>query len=79
MTTALITYSLDIGADSELSDGQLDGDEAWDPGDVYVFGAPNPAPGMNGPWDDLLLNGVGFARGRATPPPMAVSRGLRPC
>ncbi|HSW45751.1 MAG TPA: hypothetical protein VLM89_09280 [Phycisphaerae bacterium] len=51
----LIEFSLDIGSDTELSDPQTNGNEAFDPGDVYTWiGPPNPPPGVNGFKDDGL-------------------------
>lgn len=49
----LLEFSLDIGSDKELSDPQKDGDEAFDPGDVYAWlSAPVLPPGRNGFKDD---------------------------
>ena len=31
----MFEFSVDIGSDTELSDPQMDGDEGFDPGDVY--------------------------------------------
>jgi PKD repeat protein len=42
-------FSVDIGSDSELSDPYQDGDEVFDPGDVYIMGSPfltNPSQGV---------------------------------
>jgi len=48
-----LEFSLDIGSDKELSDPQMDGDEAFDPGDVYLWrSAPVLPPGRNGFKDD---------------------------
>ena len=42
-------FSVDIGSDSELSDPQVDGNEGFDPGDVYLWqSAPVPAGGRDG-------------------------------
>lgn len=46
-------FSLDIGSDSEMSDPQADGDESFDPGDVYLWQqAIAPNCGANGYRDD---------------------------
>lgn len=46
-------FSLDIGSDTELSDPQADGDEGFDPGDVYWWqGPPVMPPGRDGFKDD---------------------------
>ena len=51
-------FSLDIGSDIELSDPQLDGDEAADPGDVYWWqSAPIVPPGRDGFKDDSRIFG----------------------
>jgi len=34
----MIEFSLDIGSDTELSDPYVDGDEGFDPGDIYLGG-----------------------------------------
>ncbi|MBN1489034.1 MAG: hypothetical protein JXA69_03885 [Phycisphaerae bacterium] len=54
-----IEFSLDIGSDKELSDPLMDGDEAFDPGDVYWWqGAPVIPPGRDGFKDDLFIFGL---------------------
>ncbi len=46
-------FSVDIGSDSEMSDPFSDGDEVFDPGDVYILGSPLiPYPGQQGIIDD---------------------------
>ena len=50
-------FSLDIGSDTELSDPFMDGDEVFDPGDVYWWkGAVFPNP-TNGFKDDVRIFG----------------------
>lgn len=52
----LIEFSLDIGSDTELSDPFMDGDEAFDPGDVYWWqSAPVVPPGRDGFKDDQFI------------------------
>ncbi|MCA9311719.1 MAG: hypothetical protein KDA21_10970, partial [Phycisphaerales bacterium] len=53
----IFEFSLDIGSDSELSDPNMDGDEFFDPGDVYLQGValPGPADGFK---DDASLFGM---------------------
>ncbi len=54
-----IEFSVDIGSDSELSDPQGDGDEVFDPGDCYPFGAALlPAGGADGIKDDMTIFGT---------------------
>ena len=49
-------FSLDIGSDKEMSDPFRDGDEGFDPGDVYWWqGAPVNFPGRDGFKDDRLI------------------------
>ncbi|MBN2447702.1 MAG: hypothetical protein JXO22_13295, partial [Phycisphaerae bacterium] len=51
-------FSLDIGSDKELSDPVFDGDEAFDPGDVYWWqSAPVVPPGRDGFKDDMMILG----------------------
>ncbi len=51
-----IEFSLDIGSDIELSDPFMDGDEAADPGDVYLWhSAPIVPPGRDGFKDDRMI------------------------
>ena len=51
-------FSLDIGSDTEMSDPVRDGDEGFDPGDVYWWqGPPVVFPGRDGFKDD----GANFA------------------
>ncbi len=51
-------FSIDIGSDTELSDPQFNGNEAFDPGDVYWWqGPPVLPPGRDGFKDDFLLFG----------------------
>ncbi len=48
-----LEFSLDTGSDTELSDPSTDGDEAFDPGDVYDWkGSPVVPPGRDGFKDD---------------------------
>jgi hypothetical protein len=52
-------FSLDIGSDAELSDPFRDGNEGFDPGDVYWWqGPPVNAPGRDGFKDDLMIFGA---------------------
>jgi serine protease len=52
----LFEFSLDIGSDTELSDPFRDGDEGFDPGDVYLSqSAPVIPPGRDGFKDDLVI------------------------
>jgi hypothetical protein len=55
----LLEFSLDIGSDSELSDPQVDGDEGFDAGDVYVGRPGNRVgpPGRDGFKDDATIFG----------------------
>ena len=49
-------FSLDIGSDTELSDPFMDGDEGFDPGDVYWWqGPPVNPPGRDGFKDDRFI------------------------
>ena len=51
-------FSLDIGSDTELSDPFMDGDEGFDPGDVYWWqSAPVVPPGRDGFKDDAFIFG----------------------
>ena len=51
-------FSLDIGSDTELSDPFMDGDEGFDPGDVYWWqGPPVPPGGRDGFKDDMRIFG----------------------
>jgi len=52
-----LEFSLDIGSDCELSDPQMDGDEFFDPGDVYNTAHPMPAP-KEGFKDDASIFGM---------------------
>lgn len=56
-------FSLDIGSDAELSDPNLNGNEAFDPGDSYrAFGPLMPPGGLDGIGDDFAIFGpMGFA------------------
>jgi hypothetical protein len=48
-------FSLDIGSDSELSDPQQNGNEVFDPGDMYPMSNAGPVPFVT-PWkDDSLI------------------------
>ena len=52
----LFEFSVDIGSDAELSDPQVNGNEAFDPGDVYWWqSAPVVPPGRDGFKDDLRI------------------------
>lgn len=52
-------FSVDIGSDKELSDPFADGDEAFDPGDVYWWqSAPVVPPGRDGFKDDMSIFGM---------------------
>jgi len=54
-TPYVFEFSLDIGSDIELSDPNVDGDEAADPGDVYLSQSPKIVPpGRDGFKDDGL-------------------------
>jgi hypothetical protein len=59
VVTGEIEFSVDIGSDTELSDPQQDGDEGFDPGDVYWWQGPpiNPPEGRDGFKDDLFIFG----------------------
>ena len=52
------TFSVDIGSDAEMSDPAFDGDEVFDPGDMYLWLAPVFAAPVNGIYDDTLLFGA---------------------
>ena len=55
----LFEFSLDIGSDTELSDPVPDGNEAFDPGDVYWWrSAPVDPPGRDGFKDDATIFGT---------------------
>ncbi len=54
-----LEFSLDIGSDIELSDPNFDGDEAADPGDVYMWQSLSiKPPGRDGFKDDATLFGA---------------------
>jgi len=54
----VIEFSLDIGSDTELSDPFFNGNEAFDPGDVYAWhSAPVIPPGRDGFKDDMMIFG----------------------
>jgi len=58
LTPYVIEFSLDIGSDTELSDPNQSGNEAFDPGDVYASpSAPVVPPGRDGFKDDELIFG----------------------
>ena len=51
-----LLFSLDIGSDTELSDPNQDGDEVFDPGDMYEsLSAALPPGGWDGVVDDSLF------------------------
>ncbi len=55
-------FSLDIGSDKEISDPNVDGDEGFDPGDVYLAGSgpvtpPTVPGGRDGFKDDATIFG----------------------
>jgi len=53
-----LEFSVDIGSDTELSDPNRDGDEVFDPGDVYWNdGVILVPPGASGPKDDAVIFG----------------------
>ena len=53
-----LEFSVDIGSDGELSDPNIDGDERFDPGDVYWWkDVPLPAGGADGFKDDAMIFG----------------------
>ena len=57
-TDYAIEFSVDIGSDAELSDPFRDGDEGFDPGDVYWWlSAPVAFPGRDGFKDDSFIFG----------------------
>ncbi len=68
--TFQMEFSIDIGSDTELSDPNADGDEGFDPGDVYVWIGPPVTPptlppcGRDGFKDDINLFTFGL-----DPPP----------
>ena len=56
-------FSVDIGSDTELSDPFVDGDEGFDPGDVYRWHGPPVTPplvpgGRDGIKDDEFIFGI---------------------
>jgi serine protease len=52
----MFEFSLDIGSDTELSDPFRDGDEGFDPGDIYSSrSAPVVFPGRDGFKDDMAI------------------------
>lgn len=54
--TFQMEFSVDIGGDTELSDPNMDGDEGFDPGDVYLWvGPPVASPGRDGFKNDRRL------------------------
>ena len=58
-TDYLFEFSLDIGSDIELSDPQMNLNEAADPGDVYWWqSAPIVPPGRDGFKDDQIIFGL---------------------
>jgi hypothetical protein len=79
----LIEFSVDIGSDAELSDPFVDGDEGFDPGDVYLWQGPPVTPplvpgGRDGFKDDAMLFGFDIfpdPPDPATPPATAVPVG----
>jgi hypothetical protein len=63
ITPPRFEFSLDIGSDTELSDPFVDGDEGFDPGDVYRWQGPPVTPpavpcGRDGFKDDLFIFGA---------------------
>jgi len=50
-----LEFSLDIGSDTELSPPLFDGDEVFDPGDVYPWFGPIYAGPTDGPLDDATI------------------------
>jgi hypothetical protein len=69
---AWLEYSVDIGGDAELSDPTPDGNEVYDPGDAFVWGAVQPPGGVPGIFDDTTV----FAG--VDPPPSSPDLGLPP-
>ncbi|MBU1982959.1 hypothetical protein KJ815_00970, partial [bacterium] len=56
--TSWLEFSQDIGADAELSDPNVSGNERFDPGDAYQWqGPPLPPGGTDGIRDDQVLFG----------------------
>jgi hypothetical protein len=54
-------FSLDIGSDAELSDPTPDGNEGFDPGDLYPWQGPAlPLGGADGVFDDALIFGADY-------------------
>ncbi len=54
-------FSLDIGSDAEMSDPNADGDEVFDPGDLYPWGGAALGPGgADGIRDDALIFGADY-------------------
>lgn len=53
----LTLFSLDIGSDSELSDPQQDGNEYFDPGDLYRKDLAGPYPFVSPYLDDNMIFG----------------------
>ncbi|MGQ9650875.1 MAG: DNRLRE domain-containing protein [Phycisphaerae bacterium] len=57
-----LSFSIDIGSDHELSDPSADGNEAYDPGDVYAWKIPPvDQPGRDGFLDDSIALGIDVA------------------
>lgn len=52
----IVYFSIDIGSDTEISDPQGDGDEVFDPGDLYLWGA-GPATPADGFINDAFFFG----------------------
>jgi hypothetical protein len=76
-------FSLDAGSDKELSDPRADGDEGFDPGDIYDAGSAAVTPplrkgGRDGAMDDWSLVGADpypIAPDYASPPATAIPVG----
>ncbi len=59
LTDGFLEFSLDTGSDSEISDPARNGNERFDPGDVYRWiGPPLPFGGADGIKDDQRAFGV---------------------
>ncbi len=55
-SNSVLEFSVDIGSDTEMSDPSLEGNEVFDPGDMYPwFGPLLPPGGADGVRDDVLI------------------------
>ncbi len=56
-TSLLTLFSLDIGSDAEFSDPKMDGNEYFDPGDLYLIDTLTLLPSVTPYLDDSLIFG----------------------